>query len=197
METASNYYQVLGVSPTDSPEAIKTRYRALAREFHPDLATQTPNALRTFMSITRAYRTLGDPDRRRKYDSDQKILVETERNKAALGNLERDAEAALMGGLLAKARGICEAMLEVDANHVRALHMLGDALAGQQKTAAALDAYRRALSLSPGATLQAKVSRMESARAVTVEAAPSGSRAAAKPMERRPSLVGRLFLHRT
>ncbi|MGO8672569.1 MAG: J domain-containing protein [Capsulimonadaceae bacterium] len=195
MDSVDNFYKIMGVGPTASAEEIKKRYRFLAREFHPDL-TADPSALKTFQLINRAYRTLRDPDRRNAYDRDQQSLIESDRQKITVANLVADAEDALMVGLLVKARGICETVLEIDPNHVRALHILGDVHAGLNKTSAALDAYRRALSLAPGAALQSKVTRLEAMLPSGAEAASTRNGAAAKTVDGHPSLIRRLFLRR-
>ncbi len=63
-----DFYQVLGVSPTASPEEIKKTYRKLAKEFHPDRRPGDKRAEERFKEISQAYDTLGDPAKRRQYD---------------------------------------------------------------------------------------------------------------------------------
>ena len=46
---------------------IKTAYRKLAKQYHPDV-NQASDAAERFREITEAYDTLTDPDRRRRYD---------------------------------------------------------------------------------------------------------------------------------
>jgi curved DNA-binding protein CbpA len=60
-----NLYEQLKVSQTASPEEIQKAYRRLAKNHHPD-AGGTDEA---FKEITRAYEILGDPDKRRDYDT--------------------------------------------------------------------------------------------------------------------------------
>ena len=64
----NDYYQILGVDRDASPEQIKKAYRRLARELHPDVATGDGSGDR-FKDVTRAYEVLGNPEKRRTYDS--------------------------------------------------------------------------------------------------------------------------------
>jgi len=64
-----NYYEVLKVKRTASAAEIKSAYRKLARERHPDLNGGTERAAREFALISRAYRTLSDPQERAYHDS--------------------------------------------------------------------------------------------------------------------------------
>ena len=63
-----NLYEVLQVSAKASPEVVHAAYRALAREFHPDV-NDTPHAARMMRQLNAAYRVLSDPERRSKYDA--------------------------------------------------------------------------------------------------------------------------------
>jgi len=63
-----DYYNILGVDRRASQQDIKKAYRALARKFHPDLNSTADNAEQRFKEITAAYKTLADPDRRKRYD---------------------------------------------------------------------------------------------------------------------------------
>jgi molecular chaperone DnaJ len=60
-----NYYTILGILPTASPEDIRGAYRKRAKELHPDHYGQNSNP---FLEVQEAYGILSDPEDRRKYD---------------------------------------------------------------------------------------------------------------------------------
>jgi molecular chaperone DnaJ len=61
-----NYYVVLGVASTESGEGIRSAYRDLAKQLHPDHIGPAGSA--NFRELTEAYEVLRDPLRRRQYD---------------------------------------------------------------------------------------------------------------------------------
>ncbi len=65
-----DYYEVLGVPKTATEKEIKTVYRRLAKEHHPDLhqGDAKKAAEEKFKLISEAYEVLGDPEKRAKYD---------------------------------------------------------------------------------------------------------------------------------
>jgi len=87
-----NYYEVLGILPTATPEEIKRRYRELARRCHPDVA-RTPDAADRFREINEANATLSDTAKRANYDARLK-LEELKRDSAA----RRDSAAGTTAG---------------------------------------------------------------------------------------------------
>ncbi|MBD2487383.1 DnaJ C-terminal domain-containing protein [Aulosira sp. FACHB-615] len=63
-----DYYSVLGVSKTASPEEVKQAFRKLARKYHPDVNPGNKQAEANFKEVNEAYEVLSDPDKRQKYD---------------------------------------------------------------------------------------------------------------------------------
>src|SRR5919107_1865164 len=61
-------YEVLGVSRTASETEIKKAFRKLARELHPDVNTDDPEAEEKFKAAAEAYEILSDAERRSVYD---------------------------------------------------------------------------------------------------------------------------------
>ena len=64
-----DYYKTLGVSRTASEDDIRKAFRKLAREYHPDVAKDKKVAEEKFKEINEAYEVLGDPEKRKKYDT--------------------------------------------------------------------------------------------------------------------------------
>lgn len=64
-----DYYEVLGVSRTASPEDIKKVYRKLAMQFHPDRNPGDKEAEEKFKQSTEAYEVLSDSSKRQIYDT--------------------------------------------------------------------------------------------------------------------------------
>ncbi|HSZ12933.1 MAG TPA: molecular chaperone DnaJ [Solirubrobacteraceae bacterium] len=69
MATRPDYYKTLGVDKKATPEEIKKAYRKLARQYHPDRNPDDKQAEARFKEISQAHDVLGDPDKRKQYDS--------------------------------------------------------------------------------------------------------------------------------
>lgn len=65
--TFQDYYTILGVSKTSTADEIKSAYRKLARQYHPDV-NPNKDAEQKFKEITEAYEVLSDAEKRKKYD---------------------------------------------------------------------------------------------------------------------------------
>ena len=69
MASRPDYYATLGVDRKASPEEIKKAYRKLARRYHPDRNPDDRSAETRFKEISQAHDVLGDPEKRKQYDS--------------------------------------------------------------------------------------------------------------------------------
>lgn len=62
-----DYYEVLGVPKNASPDDLKSAFRRLARQYHPDVSSE-PDAEERFKEINEAYAVLSEPEKRAAYD---------------------------------------------------------------------------------------------------------------------------------
>ncbi|MGH9351307.1 MAG: DnaJ domain-containing protein, partial [Terriglobia bacterium] len=69
MSSKRDYYEVLGVGRDASDQVIKSAYRKLALQFHPDRNPENhEEATERFKEITEAYSVLADAQKRAAYD---------------------------------------------------------------------------------------------------------------------------------
>ncbi|HQU71435.1 MAG TPA: DnaJ domain-containing protein, partial [Calditrichia bacterium] len=68
MATKRDYYEVLGVSREASPEEIKSAYRKLAMQYHPDRNPGNAEAEDKFKEAAEAYEILSHQEKRQRYD---------------------------------------------------------------------------------------------------------------------------------
>ena len=65
----NDYYDVLGVSKDSDPSSIKSAYRKLAMEYHPDKNPGDKEAENKFKEISEAYEILSNPEKKQAYDT--------------------------------------------------------------------------------------------------------------------------------
>ncbi|HEV8259389.1 MAG TPA: DnaJ domain-containing protein, partial [Burkholderiales bacterium] len=67
MAKQRDYYEILGVGRDASADQIRSAYRKLARQLHPDV-NKAPDAAKRFGEVQEAYDVLSDQEKRKTYD---------------------------------------------------------------------------------------------------------------------------------
>jgi len=101
MATRPDYYKTLGVDKKATPEEIKKAYRKLARTYHPDRNPGDKKAEARFKEISQAHDVLGDPEKRKQYDSGSGAFASAGGPGAGFGGFGNfDFDASSMGDIL-------------------------------------------------------------------------------------------------
>ncbi len=155
MTYRASYYDVLGVRTDASEQDIRTAFRRLALEHHPDryFGADRQRAEDRFQTITEAFNVLSRPEVRAKYD---KELFGAPVQKQSMDRREISRRLAAKGaravreGRLAEALELLESAVDHDEGNARALYFLGSVIgraAGREREA--LRHLDRAAQLEP------------------------------------------------
>lgn len=155
MSVARDYYQVLSVARSATPEQIRARFRELARESHPDRfqGEARQRAERAFQEITEAFNVLMSADRRRAHDLElarpQTANAGSDKVRMVRFHLEAGVGFYRDGNFFAAAESFERATRLDERNH-QAWHHLAQSLAHQRKfLPRSLEAIVRACELQP------------------------------------------------
>ncbi len=84
---SGNYYEILGVSKTATPDELKKAYRKLALKYHPDKGGGA-EAEKKFKEINEAYQVLSDETKRRQYDQYGQVFGNGQQAGAGFGGFD-------------------------------------------------------------------------------------------------------------
>ena len=83
-----DYYEILGVNKSTSPEDLKKSYRKLALKYHPDRNKGDKESEAKFKEASEAYHILSDKERRAQYDQFGHAAFEGGGSRAGFGNYD-------------------------------------------------------------------------------------------------------------
>lgn len=112
-----DYYKILGVKSTASQAEIKSAYRKLARQQHPDVNRESEGAAREFALLSKAYHTLIDPQERAYFD--QELKAQKSRSYSILDSNNPHAKRARNLAVQAKWDRLVDEVLERDRRENR------------------------------------------------------------------------------
>lgn len=147
-----DYYALLGVGREASESEIRERFRALAREAHPDLAPPggKSEAEARFQELTEALNVLCNSERRQAYDHERLLSVHGGGGSdSVVQDYMEQGNTAYRAGAFAEAAGNFAMAALRDPKDARAQHHLGLAAARAGDLRAAVKALEIAVSLDP------------------------------------------------
>jgi curved DNA-binding protein CbpA len=109
-----DYYKILGVKRTATAVEIKSAYRRLARERHPDVNGGSEHAARKFALLALAYRTLSDPQERAAFDAKQEKERQQKSSGSVLNSDNVHARRMRMVTVQARCDRVVDILLEAD-----------------------------------------------------------------------------------
>lgn len=97
----ATYYQTLGIQRAADISEIKTAYRRMVRQWHPDVCKE-PDAAEMFMKIQRAFEILSNPKTRGRYDAGLKLqqVAGTQKKADQSKQLQSEYRAPLRCGMI-------------------------------------------------------------------------------------------------
>ena len=104
---SNNYYDILGVSKSASPEEIKRAYRKLAHQYHPDKGQGNEEK---FKQVNEAYQVLGNQEKRKQYDTYGQTFDQAQRNGQGYGGFGGNPFGDFSSGF----GGFCQGGVECD-----------------------------------------------------------------------------------
>lgn len=113
----TDYYKILGIKRSASSADIKSAYRKLARQRHPDTNPNSESAAREFALLSKAYHTLSDPQERSYYDD--KLNLANSGGYSILHSQNPHARRARNLAVQAKWDRVVDAVLEHDRKENR------------------------------------------------------------------------------
>jgi len=149
-----DYYALLGVTREANEHDIRDRFRALARQAHPDKAPQNAKAEAEahFQDLTEAVNVLTNPERRKAYDFEQAFKA----SGAASPDADGVSQSLLAQGMqaykerqFADAAGNFQLAVHRNPNDSKAQHYLGLASARSGDMRTAVKALETAITLEP------------------------------------------------
>jgi DnaJ-class molecular chaperone len=149
-----DYYALLGVTHDANESEIRNRFRAIARDTHPDRAAreQKAEAEAKFQGLTEAVNILTNPERRKAYDYEQAFKV----SSAASPDADSVTQSLLAQGMqaykerqFADAAGNFQLAVHRNPNDARSQHYLGLASARSGDMRGAVKALEAAVALDP------------------------------------------------